>query len=499
MKFRRTALISVSDKGGLLAFARGLQELGYRILSTGGTYRFLKKARIAAEQVSDYTRFPEILGGRVKTLHPRIFSGILARSDQEKELRRYHMDRIDLVCCNFYPFNRRKNLENIDVGGVALLRAAAKNYPRVIPVARRQDYPAVLSLLKKGGDLDLSERKSLAARAFAYTAWYDGLISSFLGPRQYFPSQVSLQLEKRFELRYGENPHQPAACYDTGRDFPFRKIAGKELSYNNLLDIEAALKLIRVFPEKPVTAIIKHTVPCGVALGKNPLESFRRAFAGDPVSPYGGVFIFNSPVDRPLAEELSRHFIEVILAPSISPAARSLFLKKEKLILIEYFSGASSPLPVGEWRPLFWGGFLAQTADSFSGESWRTVSRRQPTPREMKDLKFAWRVAGLLKSNAIALVRDLRTVGLCGGATSRLDAMRNAAARRKSHLPELARGLVLASDGFFPFKDNVIEAYRCGVSAVVQPGGSKRDEEVIAACDRRNMALLFTGRRHFRH
>ena len=487
------ALLSVSDKNGIISFAGVLESLGFEIISTGGTYRALKSAKISVTPVSEYTGFPEILEGRVKTLHPKIFSGILAGSSQDKELKKYSFERIHLVCVNFYPFWKKKNPANIDVGGVALLRAAAKNCGNVIPVCDPEDYGWIAERLKEEG-LTAAGRRSLAAKAFSLTAWYDSMISSSFEKTAH-PEKLALFFDKEKELRYGENPHQKAVFYrESGPKLPFRQLRGKELSFNNILDINAGIRLIRAFDKPFLSAIIKHTVPCGLSWSENAVKSFEKAYNADPRSPYGGVSVFNFPVNRILAERVSRHFFEVLIAPGFDGGARDVLKKKEKLILIEYRKTGK----IKDRRHVN-GGLLMQDEDSFSGEQWETVSRKKPSPKMLEDLKFAWKTVRFLKSNGIALVKDQTTVGMGSGDTSRIGAVKIALSKLEEFHTDIKRGIVLASDGFFPFPDSVIEASGKGVEAFIIPGGSKNDSEVIRECDKRKLVLIFTRRRHFLH
>lgn len=502
------ALLSVSDKRGLVEFARGLADLGFELVSTGGTARVLEDAGLAVVRVEQVTGFPEVLEGRVKTLHPHVHAGVLSRKDQLAELEALGLEPFDLVAVNLYPFEETvaagasiaEALEQIDIGGPTLLRAAAKNYPRVWAVARPEDYPVVLEALAGGdeeGAADLRER--LAARAFAHTAAYDAAIAAWFAGRLEgrFAERGFLVLDKEGDLRYGENPHQQAALYrvrgETGPLLEAEQLSGKPMSFNNYGDAEAAWSLVSAF-EEPAAVVVKHQNPCGVAVAPTLAEAFQKAHDADPVSIFGGIVALNQPLDEPTAEQLAPIFLEVVLAPDFTDEAIRLLARKKNLRLLRVPQPARGGyLDLRRLR----GGLLVQDADTVTLEDaqLRVVTQRAPTESEWADLRFAWPVVRALRSNAIALAREGRTVGLGMGQTSRIDAARHALDRAG----ELARGSVLASDAFFPFDDVVRLAAERGVRAVIQPGGSKRDADSIAAADAAGLAMVFTGLRAFRH
>lgn len=502
------ALLSVWDKRGIVDFARGLVELGMGLLSTGGTARTLREAGLAVEEVSAYTGFPEMLDGRVKSLHPRVHGGILFRRDDPRhreQLQQLGIEPIDLVAVNLYPFERtveagcslQEALEQIDIGGPTLVRAAAKNFPHVTVVVDPGDYRWVLERLRSGG-LSLAERRRLAQKAFAHTAAYDVAIQRYLAEEP-FPERFFLVGERALELRYGENPHQRACLYRergcSGRSaLCAEQLQGKALSFNNILDVDAALGLVGEF-EEPTAVVIKHSNPCGVGQGEDPLQAYLRARECDPVSAFGGIVALNRPVDGRLAEELTSTFLEVVAAPEFSPEALQVLRRRPDLRVLR--------VPWEEPRDGGWdvrrvaGGFLVQERDLSDAppEAWRVVTRRAPTPEELRALWFAWRVCKHVRSNAVVFANGCQTVGIGAGQMSRVDAVRIAA--QKALLP--LRGTVLASEALFPFRDSVDLAHQAGATAIAQPGGSVRDEEVIAAADEHGMAMVFTGVRHFRH
>ncbi len=487
------ALISVSNKEGSERFAKELLNLGYEIISTGGTYRYLKSHGIPVKKVEEVTNFPEILGGRVKTLHPAIMGAILAR--EPHELLDLNMEAIDIVAVNLYPFEKfvdaseDEMVENIDIGGVALLRAAAKNYHRVIVVSSPEQYDEVITLLREG-KFDVKKRREYAMRAFAVTASYDALIYNTLWRRfaEGLPEHILYAARKMEDLRYGENPHQRGAFYSDG--VYFVQHHGKQLSFNNIYDMNGAWNLVMEF-ETPACAVIKHSNPCGAALGENPAEAFRKAWASDPLSAYGSIVAFNRDVDEDTAKEMKKKFIEVVIAPGFSKEALEILKKKKNVRLIE----------VKEWRKRFYElrqvdfGMLVQDWNTKKLEDYRIVTRREPTQEELQDLIFAWHVVKHVKSNAIVFAKDLATVGIGAGQMSRVDAVKIAAMKAGQR----AKNAVMASDAFFPFRDGVDEAHSAGITAVIQPGGSIRDEEVIDAANEHDMAMLFTGYRVFRH
>ncbi|MEF3272988.1 MAG: bifunctional phosphoribosylaminoimidazolecarboxamide formyltransferase/IMP cyclohydrolase [Chloroflexus sp.] len=503
------ALISVYDKNGIVAFAQALHELGVEIISTGQTQRVLHEAGIPARAVSEVTGFPEILDGRVKTLHPAIHAGLLARRDQPThlaELAAHGLQPIDIVVVNLYPFaatiarpgvTMAEAQEQIDIGGVALLRAAAKNFPAVLVIVDPVDYEQVLAGLRAGG-VPLTERQRLAAKAFAHTAEYDATIAAYLRTDA-LPEVLPVAWRKYQSLRYGENPHQAAALYGDFGAF-FQQLHGKELSYNNILDTAAAQELIEEFPatEGAAVAIIKHTNPCGVAIGPDLRSAWEAAFATDREAPFGGIIAVNRPVDIAFAEAVNEIFSEIVIAPDFMPDALALLQRKKNRRLLRSLrpvTGASA------WQirsvP---GGVLVQEPDHapLADEEWRVVTKRAPTDAEVAALRFGWRVVKHVKSNAIVYAAPDRTLGIGAGQMSRVDSSRLAVWKAQQAGLDL-RGSVVASDALFPFADGVEAAIAAGATAIIQPGGSVRDEEVIAAADAAGAAMVFTGRRHFRH
>jgi phosphoribosylaminoimidazolecarboxamide formyltransferase / IMP cyclohydrolase len=511
------ALISVSNKAGLTGFARGLKSAGLEILSTGGTAKTLAEAGIPVREVSDFTGAPEVLDGRVKTLHPRVHGGILGRPTEKhrQEMQQAGFVPIDLVVVNLYPFREtvargapfEEIIENIDIGGPAMIRSAAKNHERVAVVVDPEDYGRVLAEILDSGEVSAATRFALARKAFAYTAAYDGAIASHLGrlsapdaPLADFPETLHLSATLARALRYGENPHQKAAFYalDGAQGPSLAKaevLQGKELSYNNLLDLDAAMRLGAEFA-LPAAAIIKHSNPCGVAVSDAGVtDAYRRARATDPVSAFGGIVAVNRQVDGELGREMSETFLECVIAPSYAPEALEVLSTKKNLRLLAYdFSGdAAGAL---ELRSVA-GGVLVQTRDGATSAAaeGRVASKRAPTAQELADLDFAWRVCKHVKSNAIVFAAGGRTLGIGAGQMSRVDSVRIAVSKARVPL----EGSVVASDAFFPFRDGVDEAAKAGAVAVIQPGGSVRDDEVLAAADEHGMALVLTGERHFRH
>jgi phosphoribosylaminoimidazolecarboxamide formyltransferase/IMP cyclohydrolase len=548
------AIISVYDKTGLVAFAQGLSALNIEIYSTGKTAHALAEASVPVHSISEITGFPEILDGRVKTLHPAVHGGILARRDRDAhmaELEEHHITPIDLVVCNLYPFSEavaqpdvtlETALEEIDIGGVTLLRAAAKNFPSVTVIVRPEDYAVVLDEIQTQGVASAETRRKLAAIAFQHTALYDTAIADYLRrgtSDELFPEKLTLGLRRLMRLKYGENPHQQAALYawggtpaglderlgasadgvasiDAGNDAGnaaahptppsvagARQLQGKELGFNNLLDLDAALNAVASF-KPPTAVVVKHTNPCGLACGDSLVESYRRAHSGDPISAYGGILGFNREVDAETARELSQIFYEAIIAPGYSPEALAVLAAKKNLRLL------TTDTPIG---PQFVktdthdpyqldvrrvsGGLLVQSADMISESDIprKVVSEREPTLGEVTDLLFAWKVVQQVKSNAIVLAHKLMVVGVGAGQMNRVYSVRIAVDRAGDR----ARGSVLASDAFFPFADSVEMAAKAGVTAIIQPGGSIRDGEVIKAANKSGIAMIFTGQRHFRH
>jgi phosphoribosylaminoimidazolecarboxamide formyltransferase / IMP cyclohydrolase len=515
----RRALLSVSDKAGLVDFARALLTHGVEILSTGGTAQLLKLNGVVVTEVADYTGFPEMMDGRVKTLHPKIHGGILARRDQPDDTRAmeaHGIPPIDMVVVNLYPFAKTvakggctmdDAIEHIDIGGPAMVRAAAKNHRFVAAVTDPADYAPLMKKMKAGGGaLVLEDRYALAAKAFSHTAEYDGAISSWLtardaqGSARAFPDRLNLQFRLAQELRYGENPHQSAAFY-VERDPPagtlatFRQLQGKELSYNNIADADAAWECCRTF-EVPACVIVKHANPCGVAVADGPLAAYRNAFSTDPTSAFGGIIAFNRPVDGAAADAVAKQFVEVVIAPSYHEAARQAFAARKNVRLLEIALERGSANRLDMKR--VGGGLLVQGPDDFDVSELRVVTRRAPTQAQLNDLVFAFRVARFVKSNAIVFCRDGTTLGVGAGQMSRVDSTRIAVIKAKNAGLNLRRA-VAASDAFFPFRDGLDVVARAGAVAVIQPGGSVRDDEVIAAADEHGLAMVFTGTRHFRH
>ncbi len=494
----RRALLSVTDKTGIVEFARQLADLGAEIVSSGGTARTIRETGVEVTTTDDVTGAPEILGGRVKTLHPQIHGGILADPDDpvhQEDLRRFGIEGFQLVAVNLYPFAREPGIEHIDIGGVALLRAAAKNHEHVAAVSSPHQYPDVIGALRSGG-LDQVSRQRLAAAAFAHTAQYDAGIARWFSLSEALPDPLVITLRRYQETRYGENPHQRGGLYVPEHDgfwgSTVRRIQGKPMSYNNYADAEAAVRLVADL-EGPGCVIVKHANPCGVGLGADPAEAFSRAWEGDPQSAFGGVVAFNCSVEASVAEGLSEVFVEVVAAPRMEPEAVDIFSRKPNLRVLETPPWRSTEREIRSLGA----DFLVQTTDRPVPvpSEWRVVSRVPPDAGQLSDLRLAWVVAAHAKSNAVVICRDGRSVGVGAGDQSRVGAARKAI----SVAGDRARGAVAASDGFFPFADGLDTLASIGVTAVVSPGGSVRDAEVIAAADQHRMALAFTGRRHFRH
>ncbi|HEV3147768.1 MAG TPA: bifunctional phosphoribosylaminoimidazolecarboxamide formyltransferase/IMP cyclohydrolase [Chthoniobacterales bacterium] len=507
MKISR-ALISVSDKTGISSFARALERQGVDIISTGGTAELLRKEKIPVREISSFTAFPEVLEGRVKTLHPRVHGGLLYKRGNPKheaEARECGFEPIDLVVVNLYPFEATiakpdvtlaQAIEKIDIGGPSLIRSAAKNYESVTVVVDPADYDVVLENLRdNNGETTLKLRERLAIKAFIKSSDYDRAIGNFLNKEQTTDASFSLSLPLAIRLRYGENPHQTAALYG---DFDryFEKLHGKELSFNNVLDISAATNLIAEF-EGPAVAILKHTNPCGVGSDVDLRAAWEKAFATDKQAPFGGVIICNRPIDEPLAKAIGEIFSEVIIAPEFEAEARALLQKKKNLRLIRLLSLAAEARPKIDIRSVC-GGVLVQDADCESQIERNVVTQREPTKAELDAMLFGWRVAKHVKSNAIVYAAADRTLGIGAGQMSRVDASRIAIWKAEEAGLSL-KGSAVASDAFFPFPDGLIAAADAGATCAIQPGGSVRDEEVIATANGRNLAMIFTGRRHFRH
>ena len=511
------AVLSVSDKTGIVDFARGLAELGVELISTGGTATALREAGLDVRPIEDFTGFPEIMDGRVKTLHPRLYAGLLALRDNPSHMeaaREQDVQFVDLVCVNLYPFeawaNRRgvtehEVLEHIDIGGPTMIRAAAKNFAFTAVVVKPESYDAVLQELRDGDlKLSLPTRENLAAEAFAYTARYDTAISRWFAEKQGdFPELMMSAYEKVTDLSYGENPHQRAAYYSqVGARMhvlsQVRQLGGKDLSFNNVLDINAGRLLVQEF-EVPACAIIKHNNPCGVAIGSSAIEAYRRAFACDPVSAFGGVICFNRPIDAELAEALTGQFVEVVIAPGVGEDAIAVFSAKPNLRVLE--DGERRRVNISEWDlKRVVGGLLVQDRDLDLEDrsEMEVVTERKPSEHEWGEMLFAWKVCKHVRSNAIVLSRDLASVGIGAGQMSRVDSVRIAIDKARAGGADLSGG-ALASDAFFPFSDGPQLAVEAGITAVIQPGGSVRDHEVVEAADAAGISMVFTGRRHFRH
>ncbi|RLA35088.1 MAG: bifunctional phosphoribosylaminoimidazolecarboxamide formyltransferase/inosine monophosphate cyclohydrolase [Gammaproteobacteria bacterium] len=516
----RRALLSVSDKTGIIDFANALAERDVELLSTGGTARLLAEAGLDVIEVSDHTGFPEMMDGRVKTLHPKVHGGILGRRGTDEAVMAEHgIAPIDLVVVNLYPFRETvarpdcdlpTAIENIDIGGPTLLRAAAKNHAAVTVVVNAADYSQVIEeMAANDGAVSDATRFRLATSAFEHTASYDGAIANYLGARcgdgasEPFPRTFNSQVTRAQTLRYGENPHQRAAFYieQPAGEVSIasaRQLQGKELSYNNIADTDAALECVKQFTDDPACVIVKHANPCGVALGSTLLEAYDRAYATDPESSFGGIIAFNGELDAATAEAIvARQFVEVIIAPTVSAAASMVIAAKKNVRLLECGTWPTTQTARLDYKRVT-GGLLVQDADLELHDETRIVTRREPTVDEMRDLLFTWRVAKFVKSNAIVYGRDLRTIGVGAGQMSRINSARIAAIKAE-HAGLEVRGAVMASDAFFPFRDGIDNAAAAGIGAVIQPGGSMRDDEVITAANEHDMAMIFTSMRHFRH
>lgn len=514
----KTALISVSDKTGIVEFAKFLSASGVEIFSTGGTAKFLRDAGVRIVDVSELTGFPEIMDGRVKTLHPKVHGGILGKRTDKAHVdaaKKHDISWIDMVVVNLYPFEQTVQkgadfdecVENIDIGGPSMIRSAAKNHNDVVVVVEPSSYQIIMEEMKNGGIVSADTRKKLAMKAFAKTARYDGAIANWLQAQSgdVFGDSLNACVKEKTLLRYGENPHQKAALYVLDNPVPgvasARQIQGKELSYNNIADTDAAFDLVSEFSE-PAVAIIKHANPCGVAVGNNLSEAYEKALASDPVSAYGGIIAFNRKIDGDVAELVAKLFVEVIIAPDADEKALEIIGKKKNLRLL--LTGEMPELGREDMLvKSVAGGLLVQTRDNIilNKNDLKIVTKRKPTDKEMEDLIFAFTVCKHTKSNAIVLVKDKATIGVGAGQMSRIDSSRIASWKAKetaTSVPD-AKGSVLASDAFFPFADGLISAAESGITAVIQPGGSIRDDEVIKAADERNIAMVFTGIRHFRH
>jgi phosphoribosylaminoimidazolecarboxamide formyltransferase / IMP cyclohydrolase len=515
----KRALISVSEKRGVAELARGLAELGIELLSTGGTAALLRGAGLEVRDVAELTGFPEIMDGRIKTLHPRVHGGLLGRRGTDEAVMAAHgIEPIDLLIVNLYPFRETvanpectidEAVENIDIGGPAMLRAAAKNHAAVTVVVEPSDYAAVLTALRAAGEVPHEMRLRLAARAFAHVASYDSAVAHWLGWRSEMdgaemPNDLILPTHKTMQLRYGENPHQRAAVYSlgisrSGTIGAARQVQGKELSYNNLLDADTALECVKQF-DQPACVIVKHANPCGVAMADSILEAYRKAHTTDPVSAFGGIIAFNRPLDGGTAEAILRkQFVEVLVAPSLGAGTEEVLAAKPNIRVLVTGRWNSAPLGTIQLRSIG-GALLVQDVDDvdFDPADFKVVSQRSPSEHELKDMLFAWKVVRYVKSNAIVFCKDATTIGVGAGQMSRIYSTRIAAIKA-ADAGLAVKGSVMASDAFFPFRDNVDTAAEHGVSAIIQPGGSMRDAEVIAAADEHGLAMVFTGMRHFRH
>jgi len=510
---KKRAMISVSDKTGVVELARALAGMDYQIVSTGGTFKTIKDAGVVATYVTEITGFPEILEGRVKTLHPHVHAGILAKREPEHlaQLEKLGIVPIDLVVVNLYPFRQTiakpgvtlaEAIENIDIGGPSMVRAAAKNYLGVAVVVNPRRYPEIIAQLESTGTIDQATRFALATEAFTHTAEYDSYISAYLQglAGDEFPQTLLINGEKVQDLRYGENPHQAAAFYrEAGAQGASvgtaRQLQGKELSFNNIIDINAALELVREF-EQPAAVIIKHTNPCGTALGSNLPEAYQRAFDADPVSAFGGVVGLNRPLDAATAEKMCTTFLEAVIAPAFTPEALALMAEKANIRLLETGDLGPVPCTAVDIKKVN-GGLLLQHSDAghVVAEDLKVASNRPPTPAEIEELLFAWRVVKHVKSNAIVVSRDRQTIGVGAGQMNRVGSAKIAF----EQAGEKCCGAVLASDAFFPFRDTIDQAAAAGITAIIQPGGSMRDEESIQAANEHGIAMVFTGMRHFKH
>jgi phosphoribosylaminoimidazolecarboxamide formyltransferase/IMP cyclohydrolase len=519
----KTALISVSNKDSIVEFARALADMQVTILSTGGTASLLQENNIDVTEVSDYTGFPEMMDGRVKTLHPKVHGGILGRRGVDDDIMQAHdIKAIDMVVVNLYPFEATVSrpdcdlataIENIDIGGPTMVRAAAKNHDSVAIVVNPDDYDDIINEMKSSdGSLKKETLFQLAVKAFEHTAKYDGHIANYLGAINFgdqskadFPQTFSMQFDKSQQMRYGENPHQNAAFYVESNPSEAcvstaTQIQGKALSYNNIADTDAALECVKQFDEGPACVIVKHANPCGVALGSSQLDAYDRAFQTDPTSAFGGIIAFNQPLSAQTAKAIiDRQFVEVIIAPEIDDEARAILADKKNVRVLA--CGQWSDTSTGSWDyKRVNGGLLVQERDlgMITESDLKVVTKKAPTPEQMQDLIFTWKVAKFVKSNAIVYARDKQTIGIGAGQMSRVYSAKIAgikAADEKLEVP----GSVMASDAFFPFRDGLDSAAEAGITAVIQPGGSMRDQEVIDAADEHGIAMVFTGMRHFRH
>ena len=525
----RTALLSVSDKSGIVPFAKSLHDCGVKLISTGGTAKLLAENGLPVVEVSEITGFPEMLDGRVKTLHPMVHGGLLARRDFPEHMaaiKEHGIGAIDMLVINLYPFQKtvaqeqcsfEDAIENIDIGGPAMLRAAAKNHKDVTVLISPTDYDAVLAEMRANkNEVSFATNFKLAKKVYAHTAQYDGAIANYLSSlgdnlehttRSEYPQTLHLAFDKVQEMRYGENPHQSAAFYKDTQLVPgalanYRQLQGKELSYNNIADADAAWECVKSFGNtvtsgQPACVIIKHANPCGVAVANSALEAYQKAFKTDPSSAFGVIIAFNIPCDGVAAEAISKQFVEVLIAPSFSDEAKAIFASKQNVRLLEISLG--NAFNAYDFKRVG-GGLLVQSPDAKNvlQSEMRVVSKRQPTPSEMNDMMFAWRVAKFVKSNAIVYCANGMTLGIGAGQMSRVDSARMASIKAENAGLSL-KGSAVASDAFFPFRDGLDVVVNGGASCAIQPGGSMRDEEIIAAADEHGIAMIFTGTRHFRH
>lgn len=509
----KRALISVFDKTGIVDFARELENLKFEIISTGGTFKTLKEAGISVKEVEDITEFPEILDGRVKTLNPLIHGGILYRRDDEKHketIAKMNIGSIDIVVNNLYPFEetikkegvgQMEIIENIDIGGPSMIRAAAKNFEFVTTVIDPKDYIKVITELEEFGDTTFETRKYLARKVFNYTSYYDTLISNYFNEitNEEFPEYLTLGFKDKAELRYGENPHQKAAFYREvidrkGTIADYKQLHGKELSFNNINDSNGALEALKLFSE-PTAVAVKHANPCGIGSGETLLEAYQKAYDCDPMSIFGGIVALNREVELDLANKLSEIFLEVIMAPSFSQEALEVLTKKKNIRLLEIKDIDNKDYKELDMKKVM-GGFLVQNRDDkLFDEDLNCVTKKSPEKSEMDDLEFAWKVAKIIKSNGVVIVKDKATIGIGLGEVNRVWAVENAIERSG----EKVKNAVIASDGFFPFKDSIEQLAKAEISSIIQPGGSVRDEEVIDEANKNNIAMIFTGIRHFKH
>ena len=509
----KRALISVYDKSGIVEFAKKLKELGWEIISTGGTSRTLKEANIDIIEIEEVTKFPEILDGRVKTLNPNIHGGILYKRDNEEHINtldKLEINSIDMIVNNLYPFEEtlkregvthEEIIENIDIGGPSMIRAAAKNYKYVTVVVDPTDYDIIIEELKNNGDTSLETKQYLAAKVFQYTAYYDSLISNYFNQLENidFPDTITLAFKDKRELRYGENPHQKATFYKEMNNLDGTiaggiQLHGKELSFNNINDSNGALEILKEF-EKPTVVAVKHANPCGIGSGENLLEAYNKAYESDKISIFGGIIAANREIDAEVAKKINEIFIEIVMAPGFTEEAINILSSKKNIRIIKIPNIMKNDYLSYDIKKVL-GGILLQERDTklLEGEL-KVVTKRKPTDKEMEDLLFAWKAVKGVKSNGVLIVKNKATIGIGMGETNRVWAVENAIERAGSKV----KGSVLASDGFFPFKDSVEALAKAGVTAIIQPGGSIRDEESIIEADKNNIAMIFTGMRHFKH